>query len=34
LPDEDGKIGIGLYDNNELLEQAVNSYFKLYGEGA
>jgi len=34
LPDEDGKIGIGLYDNNELLEQAVNSYFNLYGEGA
>jgi 3-dehydroquinate synthase len=32
LPNEDGCIGIGLYDNNDQLIQAINKYFDLYGK--
>lgn len=32
LPDVEGCIGIGLYDNNDLLRQAINKYFNLYGD--
>ncbi len=31
LPSHEGKINIGLYDNNELLLQSINKYFDLYG---
>jgi len=31
LPDGSGKIGIGLYDNDDKLENAINKYFNLYG---
>jgi len=31
LPDQEGQIFIGLYDNNDLLLNAINEYFKLYG---
>ena len=34
LPDEDGSIGIGLYDNNEQLQLAISHYFSRYGEAA
>ena len=34
LPDEEGNISIGLYDNNSDLEQAINQYFELYGGNA
>ncbi len=33
FPDQDGGIVIGLYDNDERLEQAINKYFDLYGGG-
>jgi 3-dehydroquinate synthase len=31
LPDQDGCIGIGLYDNNSKLKDSLDKYFKLYG---
>jgi len=31
LPDLDGRIGIGLYDNNSKLKNSLDKYFKLYG---
>jgi 3-dehydroquinate synthetase len=30
FPDQDGNIGIGLYDNNNLLLDAINDYFSKY----
>jgi 3-dehydroquinate synthase len=30
LPDQNGCIGIGLYDNNNALSQAIDKYFDLY----
>jgi 3-dehydroquinate synthase len=30
LPDQDGHISIGLYNNNKALRDAINSYFSLY----
>jgi len=32
LPDQSGKISIGLYDNNELLPSSINKYFSKYGK--
>ena len=31
LPDQEGCIGIGLYDNNDVLVNAINDYFTQYG---
>jgi 3-dehydroquinate synthase len=31
LPDQDGCINIGLYDNNSKLKNSLDKYFKLYG---
>ena len=31
LPDQDGCINIGLYDNNNKLKNSLDKYFKLYG---
>lgn len=31
FPNQDGSIGIGLYDNNGKLKNILNKYFKLYG---
>jgi len=31
LPDQEGRIGIGLYDNNDVLVNAINDYFTQYG---
>jgi 3-dehydroquinate synthase len=33
LPDQDGYIGIGLYDNNDELVQTIHKYFKKYRSG-
>jgi 3-dehydroquinate synthase len=32
LPDQDGCINIGLYDNNNKLKNSLDKYFKLYGK--
>ena len=32
LPDQNGKISIGLYDNNKLLSNAINKYFSKYSK--
>jgi 3-dehydroquinate synthase len=32
LPDEYGKISVGLYDNNKLLVNAINDYFALFAQ--
>jgi 3-dehydroquinate synthase len=32
LPDKNGNISIGLYDNNELLSNAINKYFSKYSK--
>ena len=31
LPGKEGRIGIGLYNNNNDLQQAIRLYFKEYG---
>ena len=31
LPDKSGRIGIGLYDNNERLKKSLEKYFEIYG---
>jgi 3-dehydroquinate synthetase len=31
LPDQEGHIGIDLYDNNDMLVNAINDYFFQYG---
>ena len=31
LPDQEGHIGIGLYDNNDMLVNVINDYFVQYG---
>ena len=31
LPDQDGYIGIGLYDNNSKFKNSLDKYLKLYG---
>jgi len=31
LPDQEGQISIGLYDNDEILSNAINEYFSIYG---
>ena len=31
LPDQDGFIHIGLYDNNDALLEIINDYFAIYG---
>ena len=31
LPDQNGCIGIGLYDNNDKLNKSLNKYFEFYG---
>jgi 3-dehydroquinate synthase len=31
LPNQEGHIGIGLYDNNDMLVNAINDYFVQYG---
>ena len=33
LPDKNGNISIGLYDNNKKLSKAINEYFSKYGNG-
>mgnify|MGYP003872701833 FL=1 len=33
LPDQDGYIGIGLYDNNDELVQTIYKYFQTYWSG-
>jgi len=30
LPDQNGKVSIGLYDNNKLLSSAIDTYFSKY----
>ena len=32
LPDKNGNVTIGLYDNNSQLKEAVSKYFKIYRE--
>ena len=32
LPDENGIISIGLYDNNKKLKQSLEEYFEIYGQ--
>ena len=32
LPDEYGRISVGLYDNNKLLVNAINDYFALFAQ--
>jgi len=32
LPDENGIICIGLYDNNKKLKQSLEEYFEIYGQ--
>ena len=33
LPDQSGRIGIGLYDNSERLKSSLEKYFEIYGIG-
>jgi len=34
LPDQNGKISIGLYDSNNALTDTIDEYFSKYGKAA